>query len=152
VIERVDLAATAVRHRQIPCLKTPFSSLRVNECNGSQLARFSIMRLFICSTIAALLTISISGPPNKEDSGKEAEVFQEQCIGCHGPDGRAQTEMGKKMGAADLTSAAVQQQSDSSLLKTVKDGKEKMPAFESKLSGDEIHAVIAYIRELGKKR
>jgi mono/diheme cytochrome c family protein len=40
-------------------------------------------------------------------------IFQEQCIGCHGPDGRAQTELGKKLGAADLTSDAIRQQSDS---------------------------------------
>ena len=73
-------------------------------------------------------------------------------MGCHGPDGRAQTELSKKVGAADLTSDAVQQQTDSNLMKIVKGGKRKMPAFEDKLSNDEIAGVVAYIRELAKKR
>ena len=72
-------------------------------------------------------------------------------MGCHGPDGRAQTETGKKVGAADLTSDTVQQLSESQLMKIVQDGKAKMPAFEGKLRDDEIRAVIAHIKELAKK-
>ena len=79
-------------------------------------------------------------------------VVQAQCIGCHGPDGRAQTELGKKLGAADLTSDAIRQQSDSQLAKTVKDGKGKMPAFDQKLRDDEVHDVITYIRHLTTKQ
>jgi len=79
-------------------------------------------------------------------------LFQEQCIGCHGPDGHAQTDLGKKLGAADLTSDAVQQRSDSDLAKLIKDGKAKMPSFDNKLKDDEIHHLIIYIRQLAKKQ
>jgi cytochrome c6 len=109
-----------------------------------------------------LLNISIivafaAGPPSfgqsdNKNAGKGQEIFQEQCVGCHGPDGHAQTDMGKKVGAADLTSDAVQHQSDSQLEKVVKGGKKKMPAFGEKLSDDDIHALIAYVRTLGKTR
>jgi mono/diheme cytochrome c family protein len=58
--------------------------------------------------------------------------------------------MGKKVGAADLTSDAVQHQSDSQLEKVVKNGKKKMPSFGEKLSEDDIHGLIAYVRQLGK--
>jgi mono/diheme cytochrome c family protein len=58
--------------------------------------------------------------------------------------------MGKKVGAADLTSSAVQGQSDSQLEKAVKNGGKKMPSFNEKLSDDDIHALIAYVRQLGK--
>ena len=54
------------------------------------------------------------------------------------------------MKAADLTSSAVQQQSDSQFEKVIKDGKDKMPSFDQKLSDDEIHSVLAYIRRIGK--
>jgi mono/diheme cytochrome c family protein len=79
-----------------------------------------------------------------------AAIFQEQCSGCHGPDGKAQTDMGKKMQAADLTSDEIQQQSDSKLAGIVKSGQKKMPAFNGKLSDDEIKAVVAYVKEFGK--
>jgi len=36
-------------------------------------------------------------------------------------------------------------------MKIVKDGKEKMPAFDGKLDKGEIRDVLSYIRELAKK-
>jgi cbb3-type cytochrome c oxidase subunit III len=80
------------------------------------------------------------------------EIFQELCAGCHGPDGRAQTDIGKAVQAADLTSEAIQQKSESELSKSVKGGKGKMPAFENKLADDEIKAVLTYVKQLGKKQ
>jgi mono/diheme cytochrome c family protein len=94
--------------------------------------------------VAPLLSASRKGPNGKA-------IFQEQCAGCHGPDGRAQTDIGKGIQAADLTSQPVQQQSDSDLLKLVKSGKGKMPAFQDKLSDDQIRAVVAYVRQLAEK-
>lgn len=79
-------------------------------------------------------------------------IFQEQCIGCHGPDGHAATDMGKKVQAADLTSEAVQQLSDAQLAKVVKTGQKKMPSFDGKLSDNEIKEVIAHVRQLGKSK
>jgi mono/diheme cytochrome c family protein len=37
-----------------------------------------------------------------------------------------------------------------SVEKVVKHGKKKMPSFGDKLSDDDIHAVIAYVRQLAK--
>ena len=111
------------------------------------------MRLLlnISIIIAAFAVAAPSfGQPDDKNAGKGQEIFQEQCVGCHGPDGHAQTDMGKKVGAADLTSDAVQHQGDSQLEKVVKNGKKKMPSFSEKLSDDDIHALIAYVRQLGK--
>ncbi|MGH7972964.1 MAG: c-type cytochrome [Limisphaerales bacterium] len=69
----------------------------------------------------------------KDQSAKGEQIFQQLCIGCHGPDGRAQTEMGKKVQAADLTSAVVQDQHDSQLLNVIRNGRGKMPAWSDKL-------------------
>jgi cytochrome c6 len=109
------------------------------------------MRISPFATIAVLFIVPLlSTASGKGGNGKA--VFQEQCVGCHGPDGRAQTDIGKGVQAADLTSQAVQQQSDSDLSKTVKSGKGKMPAFQDKLSDEKIQAVVGYVKALGEKR
>lgn len=102
-------------------------------------------------TLVLLLAVPVFAQSGKGSNTGEAR-FQEHCIGCHGPDGRAQTELGRKLGAADLTSDVIRQQSDAQLATFVKDGKGKMPAFENKLSDDDIHGVITYIRQLAKKQ
>ena len=110
------------------------------------------MKLLLNTSIVIAFAVAAPsfGQSDNKNAGKGQEIFQEQCVGCHGPDGHAQTDMGKKLGAADLTSDPVQHQSDSQLEKVVKGGKKKMPSFDEKLSDDDIHAVIAYVRQLGK--
>jgi len=108
------------------------------------------MKIPVIVAIAALMSMAV---PSRAQKGREGDaVFKELCVGCHGEDGRADTDMGKKVKAADLTSPDVQKQSDSELAKVVKDGKEKMPSFADKLSDDEVKAVIAYVRQLGKSK
>src|ERR1039458_3752408 len=95
---------------------------------GHEIAQRRVMRLLAVSIIIAFAVAAPSfGQSDNKNARKGQEIFQEQCVGCHGPDGHAQTDMGKKVGAADLTSDAVQHQSDSQLEKVVKDGKMKMP-------------------------
>jgi len=108
------------------------------------------MKLSTIPIVIALGAAASFGQPDDKSAGEGQEIFQEQCIGCHGSDGSGQTDMGKKVGAANLTSSAVQQQSDAQLEKVVKGGKKKMPSFDQKLSDDEIRSVIAYVRQLGK--
>ena len=101
--------------------------------------------------LAVFLAIPIVSQAQKNQRRGE-EIFQELCAGCHGPDGRAQTDIGKALGAADLTSDGIQQKSDSQLSKSVNGGKGKMPAFENKLADDDIKAVVVYVKQLGKKQ
>jgi cytochrome c6 len=109
------------------------------------------MRLLTIAIVIAFAVVPPSfGQSDNKNAGKGQGIFQEQCVGCHGTDGHAQTDMGKTVGAADLTSGVVQHQSDSQLEKVVKNGKKKMPSFADKLSDDDIHALIAYVRQLGK--
>ena len=107
------------------------------------------MKSLVRPTLALLLfmfgTAHVAAADDAASKG-----YTDQCAMCHGPDGKAQTEMGKKVHAADLTSSAVQEQSDSKLEKTIKSGKEKMPSFDGKLSDDDIRSVVAYVRQLGK--
>ena len=77
-------------------------------------------------------------------------IFRLRCGDCHGLDGKAQTAIGKKQGMRDLTSANVQNQSDSDLTRATADGRGRMPAYETILGNERIQAVVAYIREMGR--
>ena len=59
--------------------------------------------------------------------------------------------MAKKLGVRNLGAAEVQGQSDAQITDLVTKGKNKMPAFDGKLTKEQIGYLVAYIRELGKK-
>ena len=79
-----------------------------------------------------------------------AASYKAKCAMCHGTDGKGDTPAGKKMGARDFASAEVQKQTDTDLTQILAKGRNKMPAYESKLKPDEIKDLVAYIRQLGK--
>jgi len=82
-------------------------------------------------------------------------VYTDNCLKCHGDDGKGQTKMGQKVGARDYTDAKVQDSfTDAEGIKAVKEGLKKddktlMKPY-SDLSNDDIKAVIAYMRTFKK--
>jgi mono/diheme cytochrome c family protein len=89
--------------------------------------------------------------------GSPAErTWKAKCAACHGDDGKAQTDQGKKMGMKDLTAA--KDLTDDKIRKAIldgikeeKDGKKKeMDAFKDKLRPDQIDALIPYVKSLVK--
>jgi mono/diheme cytochrome c family protein len=60
--------------------------------------------------------------------------------------------MGKNLKIRDFHSADVQKQSDADLKTVIGKGKGKMPAFDGKLTGEQIDQLVAYLREIGKKK
>ena len=80
-----------------------------------------------------------------------ADTFKAKCAACHGPDGSGNTTMGKNLKLRDLGSADVQKQSDDELTTIITKGKGgKMPAYDGKLTKDQISDVVKYIRSLKK--
>jgi cytochrome c6 len=86
-----------------------------------------------------------------------AENYKKHCTSCHGPDGKAQTRLGRKSGAKDLSDKpAVAKLSDDDIFKTIKNGRtnakgeEKMEAFGDDMSDAEITELVAYVRTLAK--
>jgi cytochrome c6 len=79
-----------------------------------------------------------------------AATYKGKCAVCHGADGKG-SPMGIKLGASDLTSADVQQQTDTQLTGVITKGKGKMPGFEDRLKDTEIKDLVAFIRTLAKK-
>ena len=58
--------------------------------------------------------------------------------------------LGRNLKLRSLASAEVQQQSDGDLARITSKGKGKMPAYDRKLSKDQIDNVVKYIRSLKK--
>lgn len=78
-------------------------------------------------------------------------TYSAKCAMCHGPDGRANSPVGKAMKVPDYKSPAVMKMTDAELVATITKGKGKMPAFGSRLSADEIQGLAKYVRTLQKK-
>jgi cytochrome c oxidase cbb3-type subunit III len=77
-------------------------------------------------------------------------VFKERCTPCHGSDGKGNLVIG----TPDFTSPTTQSgMSDSGIIDTITNGRKGtiMPAWKGKLSDEEIAAVAAYVRSLGRK-
>jgi cytochrome c6 len=102
-------------------------------------------------SFALLFSISITTNSAAEDSAAGADVFQTKCVTCHGKDG-AGTAVGKSLKVADLRSTEVQSKSDAELTQVISDGKNNMPGFKGTLTDDEIHAVLAHVRTLARKK
>lgn len=100
--------------------------------------------------VFAILVMLVSAPLMAQSAGQA--LFAQKCKVCHGPDGSGDTLMGKKLGAHDLRSAEVQKLTDPQIDEIISKGKNKMTGFAGKISGDEIKGLVAYVRELGKKK
>lgn len=82
--------------------------------------------------------------------GSGADAYKTKCAMCHGADGLGATPAGKMMKAASFKDSAIVNAPDSALIAAVTHGKNKMPAYQGKLTDAEIKAVIAYVRTLEK--
>ena len=108
-------------------------------------------------TIAVLIIISlVVAPPLAVRAADAKANWANNCVQCHGPDGKANTKMGKMLSAKDLTDPKVQAEfTDAKATQSIKDGvkqngKTTMKAFGGKLTDDEIKALVAYVRTLKK--
>ncbi len=97
--------------------------------------------------LGAAASLGFGQPPNNT----AASTYKTNCASCHGQDGRG-TSVGRSLHAADFHSAQVQQQSDAQLAAVVAEGRGNMPAFGTRLSKDQIEALVKYIRTLGKAK
>lgn len=86
---------------------------------------------------------------------EEAAVnYSKICAACHGKDRKGVPAMAKayKVGLAamDLT-GPIREYSDADLIKTISEGKGKMPAHKAKLKPEEIAALVTYLKAAGVK-
>lgn len=84
-------------------------------------------------------------------------LYAEHCAGCHGRDGKAQTRLGRKSGAKDLTDKkALQRLSDADIAKVIHSGRknargeETMEPFGKVLSDKQIDTLVPFVRAFSK--
>lgn len=104
--------------------------------------RMTINRLFVLAIALSLFTLSASAA-----NPTAAELYKSKCQSCHGADGKA-TAIGKKLGAKDFQDPDVAKMSEEELAKITTAGKNKMPAYKSKLTDEQIKALAKYIKEM----
>jgi len=84
-------------------------------------------------------------------SWAQEDLYKAKCAGCHGPDGKG-TAAGKKMGAQEFSSPAVQKMSESELVDYIENGgpqKKASHAFASKgVSAADAAKLATYIKTL----
>jgi cytochrome c6 len=102
-------------------------------------------------TVVLLLMIASAATAVAQNAPAK-DLFVSKCAICHGADGSAKTPMGKNLKIRDFHSPDVQSQSDADLKTMITKGKGKMPAFDGKLTGEQIDLLIGHIREIGKQK
>lgn len=109
---------------------------------GKSIRTSAPLAWFAMSIIALLFTT----PAAAETT---AEIYKTRCASCHGKKGAADTTLGRSLDLRPLDSEEVQKQSDDDLFTIISKGKKKrMPAYDNKLSQDEIRNLVRYIRSL----
>jgi mono/diheme cytochrome c family protein len=103
----------------------------------------------VCAAAALGLIFLRGAPVRAQETGET--LFKGKCAMCHGPDGAGKTTMGQALKIPDLHSQDVQKLSDAELTQIVTKGKNKMPAYEAKLSKEQIALMVGFVRDLAKK-
>lgn len=109
-------------------------------------------RRFAAVAVAVLVTLSLVAPAAAaaEDAAK---IFARSCSPCHGKDGQPNAIFAKQ-GVRNFKDPAWQKAtSDAQMEKTIHEGKQgtMMASFDKQLSAQDIKALVAYIRQLGKQ-
>jgi cytochrome c6 len=91
-----------------------------------------------------VLAIPYYASQDAGDGGKA--LYEKKCAMCHGKDGVAKA-MAK--GSANLNDPGWQKATPlEAVVKIVTEGKDKMPAYDDKLSPEQIRAVATYVKRL----
>jgi len=109
------------------------------------------MKKILVFTVAVLAATALTAR-----AGDVKEIFEKQCVQCHGADGTGDTKMGKKMGAANFTDPKLQEKfTDEQMFKAIKEGvkdqegKIKMKPAQN-VTDDEIKALVKLVRAFKK--
>lgn len=110
--------------------------------------RFKLILIAIFSATASVMAIhhGSNTASASSESASPRSLYVQNCARCHGSDGRANTPMGRKLEAADLTAADVQGKSAASISRAIKNGRPGMPAFGKRLRPAQVSSIAGYVR------
>jgi mono/diheme cytochrome c family protein len=85
--------------------------------------------------------------PGQEDAIIVSMAWKQNCVKCHGPDGRGNTPEGRMNRVPDITATKA---TDAELAALITKGRNKMPAFGSALPPKVIDGLVKQVRSLVK--
>ncbi len=106
---------------------------------SSRVSARTLVAVLACSL--GLLVWAVSA--HAADTRKGASLYNQYCTDCHGQRGKPNMP-----GVPDFSRNQRLMQSDLALVKTISIGKGMMPAFQGRLTENDILDVIAYLRTL----
>ena len=111
------------------------------------------MRVFVIAGLMFATASAWAADPKTE------RLWTSKCGSCHGPDGKGQTEQGKKQQVTDISTAEWQAKFTDDQLKTaIENGvketrggvKKEMKAYKAELTPDKIASLVTFVRGLKK--
>jgi mono/diheme cytochrome c family protein len=100
-------------------------------------------------SLAFVTAFAAPGARAADEPAGRSELWVANCQKCHGPEGKGDTEEGKKKGARDLSNAKWQKTiSDDRMIRSVTRGRDKMPSFAKVLTEEQIRELIKEVRTL----
>ena len=97
--------------------------------------------------LAGLFALGSAGALRAQQPADTPSLFAKTCASCHGAKGSPSPAMGRSMGIPDFAAGALASLPDSVLKNTIANGKGRMmPAYKSRLTAEQIAALVSYIR------
>src|SRR6266513_1484925 len=128
------------------------------QSNNLRLLKLSAFLAFVTLTTAYAVPNARTAQTKNSLETTEVNValgldhFDAHCATCHGKDGKADTEKGRAVRAADLSSNKVQSKTDAELFRNISRGVAgtAMPGFAKTHKPAEIWQTILFLRRLPK--
>jgi mono/diheme cytochrome c family protein len=103
----------------------------------------------VLSGVLLAVLLLVSGAVRAADVPARSDLWVSHCAKCHGMDGKAQTEEGKKKGARDLSNGKWQRTiSDERMIRSITRGRDMMPAWGKVLTPEQIRELVKEVRSL----
>jgi mono/diheme cytochrome c family protein len=107
------------------------------------------MNVRMAITAAAVALVAGAGRLTAQQPETPAAQYTRTCAACHGQAGVPAPAMATSMGIPNFTDPhGVAAKPDSVLAASIHNGKGKMPAYGSRLTAEQIRALVTYIKAL----
>jgi cytochrome c553 len=104
---------------------------------------------------AVILAVGLCSASARAEDKKAERTWKAKCASCHGASGKGDTDQGKKMKLADMTSVEwhnkiTDAKIRDAILNGVKTDGGEMQAYKDSLSSDQVDGLVNYIHTLKK--